>query len=77
MTLDEVLADVTEESTVIDSLATLTAGIKTQLDAALKGALTLEQQAKVDAIFAAVEANKKKVADAITANTTVVTPPTP
>ena len=69
-TLDEVLTDVQDESTVIDSLSTLTAGIKKQLDDALAGAnLPPAVQAKVDAVFAGVEANKKKAADAILANT--------
>lgn len=68
-TLDATLADVQSESTVIDGLITLTAGIKSQLDAVLAGALTPDQQAKVDAIFAAVEENKEKVSAAITANT--------
>ena len=67
--LDDVLADVTDEKTQIDSLTTLTAGLKAQLDAVLAGSLTPEQQAKVDAIFAAVETNKKAVVDSINANT--------
>lgn len=69
-TLDEVLADVQAESTQIDSLATLTAGIKQQLIDALAGTvLPPEVQAKVDAVWAGVEANKAKVVDAINANT--------
>ena len=69
VTLDQVVSDVSDESTVVDSLVALTAGIKAQLDAALLGVLTPGDQAKVDAIFAAVEAEKAKVAAAITANT--------
>jgi hypothetical protein len=72
-TLDQVLADVTDESTQIDSLSTLTAGIKAQLDAILAGSLTPDQQAKVDAVFAGIEANKAKVVAAINANS----PPAP
>jgi uncharacterized protein YoxC len=68
-TLDQVMADVQEESTVVDSLATLTAAIKAQLDAALANEVSPAAQAKVDAIFAAIEANKQKMADAILANT--------
>lgn len=69
-TLDEVLAKVTEESTKIDSLATLTAGLKQQLADALADVnLTPEQQAKVDAIFAGITGNEQKVVDAIDANT--------
>lgn len=69
MTLDQVLASVTDESTIDDSIITLLTGIKTQLDAALAGGLSPANQAKVDAIFAAAEANKAKVSAAITANT--------
>lgn len=73
-TLDQVLADVQAESTVVNSLASLTAGIKAQLDAALAGALTPEVQTKVDAIFTGIEANKQKMADAIIANTSAAPP---
>jgi len=76
-TLDQILADTADESTVIDSLATLTAGLKAQLDAVLAGNLTPDQQAKVDAIFSAVDANKAKVAKAVTDNTPAATPPPP
>ncbi len=73
-TLDDVLADVTDEKTQIDSLAALTTGLKAQLDAVLAGALTPAQQAKVDAIFTAVDANKAAVVTAINANTPAATP---
>lgn len=74
-TLDQIVSDVAEESTQIDGLSTLTAGLKAQLDAVLAGALTPAQQAQVDAIFSAVEANKAKVVAAINANTPAATPP--
>ena len=68
-TLDQVLESVTAEDAVDDSIIALLVGIKEQLDAVLDGNLTPAQQAKVDAIFDKVEASKKKVADAIVANT--------
>ena len=69
-TLDEVLADVTDEGTQIDSLVTLVNGIEQQLKDALSGTtLPPAVQAKVDAVFDAVEANKSKVVAAINANT--------
>lgn len=69
-TLDEVLASVTENATVGDSIVTLLGNIKTQLDEALSGTkLPPAVQAKVDAIFEASEADKKKLEDAIVANT--------
>ena len=66
-TLDQVLADVTEETTAIDSLGTLIAGLKAQIDAAGGN------QAKIDQIFANLESNKQKLAAALSANVT----PTP
>lgn len=67
-TLDDVLANVTAQRTAIDSLATLTAGIKKQLDEALGGELTPSQQMRVDAIFNKVDENKQAIVDAINAN---------
>lgn len=67
-TLDETLAAVTEESGKVDSLSSLVTGIKKQLDDVLAGQLPADVQAKVDAIFAGVQANKQKVVDAINAN---------
>lgn len=73
-TIDEVLTGVQEESTVDDSIITLLQNIKKQLDDLLAGNLPPETQAKVDAIFDQVQANKTKVADAVTANTPPQTP---
>ena len=67
--LDETLAAVQQESTVDDSIIALLTGLKAQLDAAIAGGLTPAAQAKVDAIFAAAQANSAKVSDAVTANT--------
>jgi predicted choloylglycine hydrolase len=76
--LDQVLQDVSDESTQIDGLSTLTAGLKQQLADALAGVtLPPAVQAKVDAVFSGVEANKQKVVDAINANTPAATPPNP
>lgn len=68
-TLDQVLADVTDESTKLDSLSTFIAGLKQQIADALAGVtLPAAVQAKVDAVFAGVEANKAKVVSAMDAN---------
>lgn len=68
-TLDEVLADVTEEGTKLDSLAAFIAGLKQQIADALAGTtLPPAVQAKVDAVFAGVESNKGKVQAALDAN---------
>ena len=69
-TLDQILQDVTDESTVIDSISTLVQGLQQQLKDALSGAtLSPAIQAKVDAVFAQAEANKAKLATAVAANT--------
>lgn len=75
-TLDQVLQDVQNESTVEDSLIALTTSIKTQLDAALANtSISASDQAKIDAIFTGIEANKTKLASAITTNTPVPAAP--
>ena len=69
-TLDQLVQDVNDESTLEDSIITLLNGIQAQLTAALAGTtLPTAVQAKVDAAFATLEANKAKLAAAITANT--------
>ncbi len=71
-TLDDVLGAVTDEATVEDSVLALLTSIKAQLDAAGGN------QAKIDAIFSGLQANKAKLAAALLANTpTPPTPPTP
>lgn len=75
-TLDEILADVTAESTRLDSIQALLDGLRQQLKDALAGVkLPPETQAKVDAIFTMTEANKAKVDAAL--NTGVEPPPPP
>lgn len=71
-TLDDILTDVTDEGTQIDSLATLMGGLQQQLTDALAGT-SPAVQAKVDAIFAAVDANKAKIVSAINTNTPAAT----
>lgn len=68
--LDDVISDLADEKTQVSGLVTLTTSIKAQLDAALPpGTLTPDQQAKVNAIFDSVEANKAAIMDGINANT--------
>ncbi len=75
--LDDILKDVTDESSQIDGLSTLISGLKDQLAAALAGTtLPPATQAKVDAIFAAAEVNRGKIADALNNNAGVTAPPT-
>lgn len=70
VTIDQVLADAQEESTVGDSLIALTARIKTELDAALANVtVPPDVQAKINQVFDVIEANKAKAAAAILANT--------
>lgn len=69
-TLDDVLNDVQSESTVDDSIITLFQGVQSQLAAALANTtIAPADQAKIDAIFSGIEANKAKVAAAVTAGT--------
>jgi hypothetical protein len=69
-TLDDVLADVTAETTQIASLSALIDGLKQQVADALAGAtLPPATQAKIDEIFTAAEANKAAIAKALAANT--------
>lgn len=73
-TLDQILADVTDQSTKLDSIAALIAGLKQQIADALAGVtLPPAVQAKVDAIFTAAEGNSAKIQTALDANVT----PTP
>jgi len=67
-TLDQVLTDVTDESTRLDSISALIDGLKQQVADALAGTtLPPATQAKVDAIFAAAETNKAKIDKALNA----------
>ena len=75
-TLDEVLAEITADGTRLDGLATLISGLKQQVADAMAGTtLPPATQAKVDAVFAAAQANKGKLDVAL--NTGVPAPPVP
>ncbi len=79
-TLEQVLADVTDESTRLDSISALIDGLKQQVADALAGTtLSPATQAKVDAIFAAAETNKAKIDKALNTGVPapVVTPAAP
>lgn len=81
-TLDDVLADVTSESTAIDSVTALITGLKQQVADALSGVtLPSATQAKIDAVFTGLESNKGKLTTALAANTPAApvtpTPTTP
>lgn len=68
--IEEVLQDISDESTLEDSILALVTGIKQQLaDALANVTVPADVQAKIDAAFAQLEANKAKLTDAITANT--------
>lgn len=69
--LDDIQADVVDESTVIDSVVTLLGNISQQL----KDAGT--DPVKLQAIKDGIDANKAKLAAAVVANTPAATPPTP
>jgi ABC-type transporter Mla subunit MlaD len=74
-TIDQVVQDVADESTAIDSVSTLVAGLKQQLADALSGAnIPPAVQSKIDAVFAGLEANKSKLATALTTAPPAATP---
>jgi hypothetical protein len=67
--LDDILKDVTDETTQLDGISTLIDGLRQQVADATKNAgISAEDAAKIDAIFAAAESNKAKVAAALGAN---------
>lgn len=73
--LDAVLQSVSDEDTLIDSVIALLNGVEQQLKDALAGTtISPAVQAKIDAVFDKVEAQKAKVNAAIVANTPI--PPT-
>lgn len=67
-TLDDILSDVQSETTVIQSVVTLLTSLSDQLKAAGL------DQAKVQSVIDAIDANKAALAAAVTANTTAPTP---
>lgn len=68
-TIDDILADVQSERTVIDSAITLLNNLTSMIASAGT------DPAKLQAVIDTVEANKKALADAVVANTPP--PPTP
>lgn len=73
--LDQVLAEVTDEGTRLDSIQALIDGIRQQLADALAGTtLPPAVQAKVDAVFAGLTDNKAKIDKALNTGTPPATP---
>lgn len=70
LTLDDIVTDVQDESTVIDGVVTLLGTLSAQIAAA--GTDPVKLQALKDL----VDANKAKIASAVIANTPVPPPPT-
>jgi|GEM_PF-5943499 len=66
-TIDDVLALVTEEDTVVDGVAVFIANLKQQVIDAAAG--TPAQQAAIAAVFDKLTAQKQKLAEAIVVNT--------
>lgn len=67
---DKLTQDVTDLTTVADSAITLLGNLKTELDAAI-AANQNGDSSLLDSLSATLEAEKQKLADAITANTPV------
>lgn len=69
-TLDDIIANAEAEKTEVDSLITLTAGLKTQLEAALNGEpISPAGHARFNKIFADIQAQRDAIAAAVIANT--------
>lgn len=80
MTLDDILATSEAEESEVASLIALTTGLKTQLDQALVGEpISPAGKAKMNKIFANLQAQKDEITAAILANTPSAAPvaPTP
>lgn len=69
-TINDISAAVAAESTVDDSIVTLLNTIVAEL----KAAQASSDPAAMDAVVAGIQANTKKITDAVTANTPVVIP---
>lgn len=68
--LNQIIASVTAQTTVIDSIVVLIEGIQEQLKNALSGTtVSPATQAKIDQVFAQVEINKARLAAAVVAGT--------
>ena len=67
-TLEDLITATAQQKTVLDSLATYVHGLQDQIAAAVTG-LTPTQQAQLDAVFTAVNANTQEAADAMVVNT--------
>lgn len=71
--LDEVLAAVTAQTTQIESMKTFIAGLEAAVATALADtSLSANDQAKLDAVFAGVNANTASVMKAIDSDPTTV-----
>jgi uncharacterized protein YoxC len=69
-TLDEVLKDVTDESTQLDGISTLVSGLQKQVKDALENSsISPADQAKIDQIFNQAESNKQKILNALVSGT--------
>ena len=74
--IDDIIADVTEETTTIGSLDTAIKGLQQMLaDALANETIPPAVQAKIDSVFATVEANKAALAQAMTDSVPPSPPP--
>jgi len=71
-TLQDILADVQSESTLDDSIITLLGNISQQL----KAVQASQDPAALQSVIDQIDANKKKISDAVTVNTPVDPTPT-
>lgn len=78
VTIDQILAEATSETTLQGSIITLINSIQAQLTAALSGTtIPPDVQAKMNAVFSTLTSNDAAVTAAITANTPIASPVAP
>ena len=66
--LTEIITATESQKTVLDSLVIFVAGLQEQIASGVTG-LSAEQEAQLEAVFTAINANTKEAADAMIANT--------
>ena len=69
-TIDDLVAAVAEESTIVDSVISLVGELKSRLDEELSDlSIPPDVQAKIDAVFSGVTADSARITEAVVANT--------
>lgn len=68
-TLDDLIAVVSDQTSLIESVSSLLTELKEGIDECVAGSISPDDQAKIDLLFETAEANKSKLVNALAANT--------